>query len=245
MSKAIKRKTVVDELVEDLSRDIFRGAFEIGENLPPLRALSKRYGVTVPTTQRAIARIEEMGLLRVRHGSGMQVLNPETNATLSAFPYWLDALRDHPEAIRKVLGDFLELRRDLALSLLERVRSRIHDDAFAGVQAAVDNMEEVMNGDPELMDIVDADLAIAHAMLKLYPQTAYSTIFNVFDRVLHTLPEVAQALYTEPQTNVASWRILFELMDDEEDLRSRIEPLIRHVDSESLDHFERIIRAQI
>lgn len=244
MSKAIRRKTVVDELVEDLSRDIFRGAFEFGENLPPLRTLSKRYGVTVPTTQRAIARIEEMGLLSVRHGSGMEVLDPQQNATLSAFPYWLDALRDRPDEIRKVLGDFLELRRDLALSLLEKVRSRVMDDAFAPVREAVNHMQAVVDSDPALEAIVEADLAIAHALLGLYPQTAYATIFNVFERVLHTLPEVAESLYADPQTNVASWRILFELMEDDEELRGRIEPLIRHVDQESLDEFERILREE-
>ncbi len=241
MSKAIKRKTVVDELVEDLSRDIFRGAFEFGENLPPLRTLSKRYGVTVPTTQRAIARIEQMGLLSVRHGSGMEVLDPEHHATLSAFPYWLDALRDRPAEIRKVLADFLELRRDLALSLLEKVGSRVNEPEFQRVRSAVDDMQEVVEEGGGLETIVEADLGVAHALLELYPQTAYATIFNVFRRVLHTLPEVAQSLYSEPRTNVASWRILFELMEDGDELRGRIEPLIRHVDQESLDEFERIL----
>jgi DNA-binding FadR family transcriptional regulator len=51
-----------------------------------VRALATTHGVTVPTIQRVIARLEALGIAHARQGSGVSVLDPARHGGLSLIP---------------------------------------------------------------------------------------------------------------------------------------------------------------
>lgn len=227
--------TMVDELTRELARSIFLGQYAEGTNLPPIRELAKRHDTTIPTIQRVVAKLDELGLVAVRQGSGVRALNPQTHANQAALPYWLDALRDRPQQARALLADFLELRAVLALELLAKIRPKVGTQEFGAVVGAVDVLEEAVASEDEGR-IVTADLGVVRAMLGLSPQVAFATVFNSFEALIRAIPEVRVALYAEPQTNVVGWRYLLEVLP-EDDFVEQLKPLLRTVDEATLDRF--------
>ncbi len=242
MKHTLTRKTVAEQLADHLAKDIFQGRFAWESTLPPIRKLAEQYGVTVPTTQRAIARIQEMGLVSVRHGSGMRVLNPKEHAGLAALPHWIEALADTPDKACEVLGDFLELRRVIALDLLSRAKDDVRESGLAQAHKAIDGLAQLAKKNAPIEEIVAADLAIVRALLNLRPQAAYSTIFNVFETLLETLPEIATAMYASPRHNAEGWAALMALMHQQGDLRATLEPILVAVDAQTLKQFAKELK---
>jgi DNA-binding FadR family transcriptional regulator len=232
-----RRQNVVDELVRSVTREILKAPADSATSLPPIRALAEAHGVTVPTAQRAIARLEELGLIDIKHGSGMKVLDPRRHANLAALPYWLDALRSNPKEARRVLSDFLELRAVLAVELLDRIGPRLRTASAKPLHAAIEALDARVQAKAGLDLIVEADLQIAHCLLDLAPQVAFAALWSSLAALLDAVPEVARAMYFEPAANVAGWRALIELSATSDDLRTQVLPLIREFDALTCDRF--------
>ncbi len=65
------------DIFADLKQQIVSGNFSENERLPSERVLGKRYGVARGTVRSALRRLEEMGLIERRAGSGTYVRLPE------------------------------------------------------------------------------------------------------------------------------------------------------------------------
>lgn len=234
-----RKQTLVDKVARDLAAAIFRGDYAPGVRLPPLRTLAEQYDTTVPTTQRAIARVEQMGLLHVVQGSGMLVLDPKTHAGLAAIPFWIEAILSEPDAACEVLGDFLELRRQLAGELVVRARQHWSAHAQESVMAAVDRLEEATDAG-RMADIVAADVGVFRAVLRVRPQLAYATVFNALERVMLEVPEVVEAMYADPDANVQGLRAFSLLLGSDEsddDVREIVVGMLGTFDRETIARF--------
>lgn len=241
----LKRATLVERLVVSISHDIFKGTFAAGDPLPSLRDLSTRYSVTVPTTQRAIARLEEMGLVDVRHGSGVRVLEVRHHATLSALPYLLTTAIDEPEAARNLIADVLELRRDMLVSLVVRARGLGAEALDGALDGPLADLELAVTVTPrDLAPIVEADLALTRALLELCPQLTYSTVLNVFRRMLEASPTLQRAIFADPGATEASWRRIKAHCCAADVPRQEVYELLARDDALSLDRFVELLESR-
>lgn len=231
------RPSAVDQLVHAVTRDILLGRLPPSGSLPPLRALAAEHGITVPTAQRAVARLEELGLLEIRHGSGMKVRDPRRHANLAALPYWLEALRREPTAARALLADFLDLRAVLAVELLDRVGPKLATPAAAPLEPAIVALEDAAKTSAPLPVVVAADLEIVRRLLELSPQTAFSLLWSSLAALLEAVPEVARALYREPAANALGWRTAFALAQSGAERRTELLSMIRQLDQLTCDRF--------
>src|SRR4051794_17324386 len=64
---------VAGRVFSRLSEEILSGHYEPGEKLPPQRALAAELGVTMTALREALKRLEQLGLVDVRHGDAMRV----------------------------------------------------------------------------------------------------------------------------------------------------------------------------
>lgn len=74
------------QIVDKLGNMIKSGEFKPGDRLPSERNLSEHFGVSRPPLREAIIALEVMGLVEVKPGSGVYVLDPvnaPNNTTLS------------------------------------------------------------------------------------------------------------------------------------------------------------------
>jgi GntR family transcriptional repressor for pyruvate dehydrogenase complex len=91
------RQRVDEQIAASIADAILDGAFPPGSTLPPERELAEQLGVNRTSLRQGLARLQQMGLIEARHGSGNVVRDPEglTN------PAVVEAL------VRKLGPDFL------------------------------------------------------------------------------------------------------------------------------------------
>lgn len=76
-SARIQKKSQVERVYDALGAIVSAPSSRVGMRLAPVRSLAERLGASVPTVQRAMARLEEEGRIERRHGSGVYVASPQ------------------------------------------------------------------------------------------------------------------------------------------------------------------------
>jgi DNA-binding FadR family transcriptional regulator len=237
--------TVVEEIVASICHGIFRGEHRVGQKLPPLRTLAKTYDVTLPTMQRVIARMEELGVIAVRQGSGVKVLDPVTNAHPAALPYWLEALSDRPSEAVEVLRGFLEMRSELTLIMALKVREEHEAIDFGQIEERLRDLKEGAAEGMTPFEAFEADVEVMRTMLRMRPQLAYSTVLNIFERIVRAQPVLQQAMYDPPSRIATAYAAALDLFFDSsvsnDELRLHMSGIMRLFDAMTLRKFESIL----
>ncbi len=95
MQRAIARKLGLPrylKIASVLRHEIAENHWSLGDRLPSINALAKRFGVAPPTARQAIRYLEGLGVVQCRHGTGTYVSGP--------------SLRMQPFRVRRNLGDW-------------------------------------------------------------------------------------------------------------------------------------------
>lgn len=237
--KEESRETVVEQMVRSIARRVLRGEEKPGNKLPPLRALAEEFGVTVATAQRAVAHLEALGLIATRQGSGMEVRNPIEHAGLSLLPMWLEAKLSEPEEATQMLANFLELRRLLAMEVLQRIRQQDDslDTLLRQMEPLLQEMEEPGRSAQQAMT---SELHLSRMLLQHQNQLAFVLLFNSVAQLLRQLPSLVEAMYADPATNAASYRMMFSLLQQEgtnEDIAPMMLSAMAALDQQTVERF--------
>ncbi len=231
-----------DRIAHHLTVEILRGRPPAGTRLPTVRALAARFSVTPATIQRALARLAFQGLVRPRQGSGTLVCDPETAGDLSLLPAWLEATADDPASASTLLGDFLEVRRVLAVRLLVRHRTAL----IAALPELAELAGDLLTAAPrDVQALRAADIAFARALLRRTGNRAVLAILNTADALLRTVPGVAEAMYATPEANAAGMLgVLAALQTDapDEELARQLDETLTTLDESTVIRFERHLR---
>src|SRR3954452_2715444 len=73
MSGVLPRTSLPDQVFHRLVADVLAGRYAPGERLPTQRALSAELGVNMASVREGVKRLEQLGLVEVRHGDAMRV----------------------------------------------------------------------------------------------------------------------------------------------------------------------------
>jgi GntR family transcriptional repressor for pyruvate dehydrogenase complex len=137
---------VAGRVFSRLVEDVLSGRYAPGEKLPTQRALAAELDVNMASVREAVKRLEQLGLVEVRHGDAMRVTDWRTSGGLDVIAHVLfgaggldqDMLGQLMEARRLMLGESARLaaeRRDGDQARrLESIAERIadaRDDAAA------------------------------------------------------------------------------------------------------------------
>jgi DNA-binding FadR family transcriptional regulator len=188
-----------------IRRAILRGELAAGDRLPPERALAAQFGVSRLTLRAALATLDAAGLISVRHGSGYVVRDfvrdggPDLLAGLAELA---GERGDLPE----VAGDLLRVRRHLARAALEHLVEQ--PPTVAAVHAVSAAIEAMADAGVDPIAVAAADLAVLAAVLDATRSPVLRLCVNPVAAVVIGSPALREAIYREPATNVAGWRVL-------------------------------------
>jgi GntR family transcriptional regulator, transcriptional repressor for pyruvate dehydrogenase complex len=73
MPEALNRTSLPDQVFHRLVADVLAGRYGAGERFPTQRALAADLGVNLASVREGIKRLEQLGLVEVRHGDAMRV----------------------------------------------------------------------------------------------------------------------------------------------------------------------------
>lgn len=133
----IGHESVADTIVHQIEELIVRGVLKDGTRLPSERSLAEAMEVSRPKVREALKRLEDAGLIIVRHGEGSFVA-PLIGSAMS--PALIDLYSRHVSAFE----DYLEFRRE--------------QESFAAMLAAERATEE----DCEILRDIVQELEVAH-----------------------------------------------------------------------------------
>jgi DNA-binding FadR family transcriptional regulator len=112
---------VFSQLVEDL----LSGRYEPGEKLPTQRALAAELDVNMASVREAVKRLEQLGLVEVRHGDAMRVTDWRTSGGLDVIAHVLFAAGGLD---RDMLAQLMEARRLMLVESARLAAERRDDD---------------------------------------------------------------------------------------------------------------------
>lgn len=126
----VLKQSLSDSLAQRIRGMIKRGDYTLGDRLPPIMEMARRFGVGHPTIREALKKLETMGIVEIRHGSGVYITRSDDVLVLASPGYsgtvtkklLLDLIHTRiplemhsvSEAIKNsTLEDLVELRRTL------------------------------------------------------------------------------------------------------------------------------------
>ena len=87
--RPVTRRSVSDQVFEQLLDDVVDGELAVGAPLPSERRLAEVLGVSRPAVREALQRIAQTGLVEVRHGGSTTVRDYRRSAGLDLLPQLL------------------------------------------------------------------------------------------------------------------------------------------------------------
>ena len=69
----IRRERLPDNLADRIGALIRAGDFRVGERLPPITQMARTFQVGAPTVRQALAKLEMLHIVEIRHGVGVYV----------------------------------------------------------------------------------------------------------------------------------------------------------------------------
>ena len=212
MFKPVTHATsVVDRCVDELRRAILSGALQPGDRLPPERALAEQFQLNRVTVRHALSRLAGAGLVSVRQGSGYRVEPFRRRGGPDLLP-GLVALADEQGDPLAVAADLLHVRRALAQVVLERLAAR-PDVERRGIDSAIEAFAAAVERGADTAAIAAADVAIVAAILAATGSDVFALCLNPILTVVERFGALRQAIYRDPASNLAGWRLLQAWLD--------------------------------
>ncbi len=194
------RQRVDEQIAASIADAILDGAFPPGSTLPPERDLAEQLGVNRTSLRQGLARLQQMGLIEARHGSGNVVCDPEA----LTHPAVVEAL------VRKLgpefLVELLEIRAALGplIGRLAAQRSGPEDaDALRAALSAVQQADSAAARQ-------DADLAYFRVLIHSSRNRALGLLYRWVEHAFDGREHELTAAYDEAEPVVADLRAITE-----------------------------------
>lgn len=182
------RRSLTDEVFEQLSADILAGELAPGARLPSERALAEALDVSRPAVREALQRLAQTGLVEIRQGETTTVNDYRTAAGLDLLPR---LLLPHGELDLGTARSIVEVRAAVGphIARLAAVRGgAAAADDLEGIAATLRRAEDPVARQRAALDfwdrMVDASDNIAFRLMFNALRAAYEPLLEVLAGVL-------------------------------------------------------------
>jgi GntR family transcriptional repressor for pyruvate dehydrogenase complex len=167
---------VSEQVFSTLLEAVLSGRYEPGEKLPRQRELAADLGVTLGSLREALKRLEQMGLLEVRHGDATRVNDWRTSGGLDVIAHLL-FLGGALDA--KVLSDVLEARTLMLGEIAALAATRRDDAQAARLQELAQNFDRA----PDAIAAAHIDFAFFTEIAQTAGNLVFVLILNAIKRL--------------------------------------------------------------
>jgi len=129
--RPVQRPRLYEQVVTQIQAWITENGLAVGDRLPPERELASRLGVSRATVSQALVAMEVVGMVSVRHGDGVVLVEPAGSAKV------VNALRRHAQQ----LPEIIEAREALETKLAALAAGRRTERDLAAMDEALAFME--------------------------------------------------------------------------------------------------------
>ncbi len=173
MLTPVKRKSLSDQVFEQLRDGILDRTYPPGERLPSERELCEQLGVNRSSVREAIKRLEQAGLIRVRHGGGSTVLDFMVHG---GFDLLRELVMPGGQLDLVAVRSMLEFREMIGPTIARYAARRLMPEGVAELTAIVEQIEACGPDEVELFQALD--FAFNHAMARAGQNLAFLLLMN-------------------------------------------------------------------
>lgn len=175
--KPVARESLVDRLAGEIRTSINAGDYTLGERLPTIMEMARRFRVGHPTVREALKKLEATGVVEIRHGSGVYVTRTQD--------------------VLMVVGDFGgKVTKKLLLDLIQaRTPIELQSVALATKNATAEDFAEMQRLLTTAAENLDNDAVLNSVNMAFHRQIASASGNTVIAQLL----DVMQDLFTDEQ----------------------------------------------
>lgn len=210
------QQTASMEITARLVRRVVDNEYRAGTKLPTERGLALEFGVTRHVVREALKRLEAVGLVRIRQGSGIYVQDVQLTGGIDLFEMLLtqtDGSINLP-----VLRDVLEFRGQVTRLVVRLAAARRTAEEMAEIREVFEQRRARRGGAAALQE---ANLRMFQLIAQATHNKVYELVFNTMGRVFIKL----QALVDIPLMGV----------EQTEQILERVIEALEHRDEEMAD----------
>jgi GntR family transcriptional repressor for pyruvate dehydrogenase complex len=130
--RPVTRPRLYEQVMGQIQAWIAENGLKVGDRLPPERELAARLGVSRATVSQALVAMEVVGMVSVRHGDGVVLIEPSGSTKV------VRALRRHA----RQLPEIIEARDALETKLAALAAARRTDGDLTAIDDALTFMEQ-------------------------------------------------------------------------------------------------------
>lgn len=174
----VAKSTLADEVAQRVAELIQGGSYAPGDRLPTINEMARRFGVGHPTLREALKKLEALGLVEIKHGSGVYVQDYEDTLLMSN-PIFAG------EASKKMMLDLIEARMPIEFKTARLAAEHATDDHLA-------RMEELLAKAGELLaeTAPGNDAALSTTNMAFHREVAVASGNAVLAQILGVLSKL-------------------------------------------------------
>lgn len=136
----IERKTLSEQVAEQLEADILEGRLGENDQLPSERELMEQFGVGRPAVREALFYLQQLGLIAINSGTRARVIRPTAEAVMARLSGVTRQLLSKPDGQQY----FQEARALFEISLARYAARHASDEDLARLRAALQENRDAM-----------------------------------------------------------------------------------------------------
>lgn len=141
--RPMQKSSLADGLVERLWEMIRSGAYQPGDRLPAISEMARSFGVGHPTLREALKQLEVIGVVKIKHGSGVYVRSNE-DILLVSNPVFGGVVS------KKLMLDLIESRIAIETKSVGLAARNATEEQLESMAALLQRAEEHLDDDDEL-----------------------------------------------------------------------------------------------
>jgi DNA-binding FadR family transcriptional regulator len=197
MLSRVPRRSLSDAVYEQLRDRIVAGEWPADHEVPSERAMCEALGVNRGAVREALRRLEQAGLVEVRHGGTSRVLDYRRHAGLALLPELVS--RSAPGVDGSLVASVMEMRSAVATDVARLAARRGGADLPGVLQARVERLRRAQGDLAALQDgvtafwdtLVDASGNLAYRLAYNALRDSYEAHRDAFAEIL--APEICDA----------------------------------------------------
>ena len=174
----VPKTTLSDDLTSRILEMIRGGEYQPGDRLPAILKMAQSFGVGHPTLREALRKLEVIGAVEIKHGSGVYVKRGEEMLLVSNPTFG-------GSVTQKLLLDLVEARIPIETRAMELAATHATDENLDRMAALLSDAEAAM----------DDDAALSQANMAFHHEISVAS----GNAVLAQLQEVLSTLFQQEQ----------------------------------------------
>jgi DNA-binding FadR family transcriptional regulator len=199
----VRRTSVASAVFDQLTAEVVSGRIAPGEALPPERELTEKLGVNRQAVREALQRMDQLGLVEIRHGEGTRVRDFRQGGGPELLMWLL--ISENGSLDAGVVRSIFELRAAVAADAARLCAAR----ALPGVVTELTRIVADMRATTDPVELLALSEGFWDAVIAGSDNVAYRLLRNGLERVYAPIKEqIASLIAAELGDTAAHRRVL-------------------------------------